>query len=104
MVHARVLDVYIQFALMYKTHHIFPVLPIKTLVNQDGEPTTQPKFANGKRPSLSNLRVLFCPCGVLESTSNFDRKALNMHHQSKTFFGYIGWNSATPKMVRHIPT
>ena len=31
MVHARVPENYIHFALMYTTDHIFPVLPIKTL-------------------------------------------------------------------------
>ena len=40
MVHARVLDKYIHFALMYTTHNIFSVLPIKHLIDQDGEPTT----------------------------------------------------------------
>ena len=40
MVHARVLEAYIHFALMYATDHIFPVLPIKDLINKDGDPTT----------------------------------------------------------------
>ena len=39
MVHARVLDVYIHFVLMYTTDHISPVLPIKDLINEEGEPT-----------------------------------------------------------------
>ena len=30
---------------MYTTDHIFTVLPIKHLVNQDGEPTTPHKLA-----------------------------------------------------------
>ena len=33
MVHARVLEAYIHFALMYTTYHIFPVLPIKEMIN-----------------------------------------------------------------------
>ena len=33
MVHARVPENYIHFALMYTTDHIFPVLPIKYLIN-----------------------------------------------------------------------
>ena len=33
MVYAWVLDEYIKFALMYKTDHIFPVLPIKHFIN-----------------------------------------------------------------------
>ena len=40
MVHAWVYDEYIHFALIYMTDHIFPVLSIKHLVNQDCEPTT----------------------------------------------------------------
>ena len=33
MVHARVLEVYVHFELMYMTDHIFPVIPIKDLIN-----------------------------------------------------------------------
>ena len=47
MVYAQVLDEYIHFALIYTTHHIFPVLPIKYLIIQDGEPTTPQKLATG---------------------------------------------------------
>ena len=36
MVYARVLEAYIHFAVMYMTDHIFPVLPIKDLINEDG--------------------------------------------------------------------
>ena len=44
MVNARVSGKYIHFSLMYTTDYIFPVLPIKHLVNQDGEPTTPHKL------------------------------------------------------------
>ena len=33
MVHARVPEIYVHFALMYMTDHSFPVLPIKDLIN-----------------------------------------------------------------------
>ena len=59
MVHARVLETYILFALMYTTDHIFPVLPIKDMINKDGDPTTPYKLATGMKPSVSHLRVLF---------------------------------------------
>ena len=36
MVHARVLEAYIHFLFMYTTDHIFPVLPIKDMINEDG--------------------------------------------------------------------
>ena len=61
MVHARVPEVYVHFALMYTIDHIFPVLPIKDLINEDGDPTTPHKLATGTKPSVSHLRVLFFP-------------------------------------------
>ena len=33
MVHARVLEAYVHFTLMYTTDHIFTVIPIKDLIN-----------------------------------------------------------------------
>ena len=57
MVNAQVSDKYIHFALMYTTDNISPILPIKHLVNQDGEPTTPHKLETGTKFSLSNLRV-----------------------------------------------
>ena len=52
MVHVRVSEVYIHFALMYTTDHIFLVLPIKDLVNKDGDPTMPFKLAIGTKPSV----------------------------------------------------
>ena len=65
IVHARVPEVYVHFALMYTADHIFPVLPIKDLINKDGNPTTPHKLATCTKPSVSYLRVLFCPCAQL---------------------------------------
>ena len=59
MVHARVPEVYVHFALMYTTYNIFPVLPIKYIINEDGDPTTPHKLSTGTKPSVSHLRVLF---------------------------------------------
>ena len=64
MVHARVPEVYVHFVLMYTTYHIFLVLPIKDLINEDGDPTTPHKLTTGTKPSVSYLHVLFCPCVV----------------------------------------
>ena len=47
MVHSRFLEAYINFALMYITDHIFLVLPIKDLINEDGKPATPFKLATG---------------------------------------------------------
>ena len=49
MVHARVLEAYIHFTSMYTANHIFPVLPIKYLINEDGDPTTTFKLATGTK-------------------------------------------------------
>ena len=86
MVHARVLEAYINFALMYTTDHIFPVLPIKYLINKDGDPNTPYKLATGTKPSISHLRVLFCPCVVRKATAHVGTKALNMRHQAQKAF------------------
>ena len=70
VVHARVLEAYIHFVLMYAADHIFLVLPIKDLINKDGEPTTSYKLSTGMKHSISYLRVLFYPCVVQKSTSH----------------------------------
>ena len=68
---------------MYTTDHIFPVLPIKDLINEDGDPTTPHKMATGTKPSVSHLRVLFCPCVVCKATAHVETKTLNMRHQAQ---------------------
>ena len=82
MVHARVSDEYIHFALMYMTDHIFPILPIKQLVNQNGERTTPQKLATGTKFSGSKLCVLLCTCVLQKATAHVETKAFNMIHQS----------------------
>ena len=82
MLHARVSDKYIHFALIYTTDNIFPIIPIKHLLNQEGETTTPHKLENVIKPTLSNLCILFCPCFKRKVTSHVDTKALNMRHQS----------------------
>ena len=86
MVHARVPEVYVHFALMYTTDHIFPVLPIKDLLNEDGDPTTPYKLSTGTKPSVSHLRVLFCPFVVRKATAHVETKTLNMRHQAQKGF------------------
>ena len=44
MVHARVPEAYVHFTLRYTTYNIFPVLPIKDLINEDGDPTSPHKL------------------------------------------------------------
>ena len=86
MGHARVPGVYVHFALMYTTDHIFPVLPIKDLINKDGDPTTPHKLATDTKPSVSYLGVLFCPFVVRKATAHVETKTLNMRHQAKKGF------------------
>ena len=86
MVHARVLEVYVQLALMYTTYHIFPVLPIKYLINEDRDPTTPHKLATGTKPSVSHLPVFFCPCVVRKATAHVETKTLNMRHEAQKRF------------------
>ena len=74
MVHARVLEAYIHFALMYTTDHIFLVIPIKYLINEDGDPTTSFKLAADMKPSVSHLTVLFCPCVVQKYTEKLTKR------------------------------
>ena len=71
---------------MYTTYHIFSVLPIKDLINQDGDPTTPHKLATGTKTSVSHLRVLFCPYVVRKATAHAETKTLNMRHQAQKGF------------------
>ena len=59
MVHARFSEVNIYFEFMYTTDHIFPVLRIKDMINEDGDPNMPFKLATYSNPSLSYLRRLF---------------------------------------------
>ena len=87
MVHARVPEVYVNFALIYTIGHIFLVLPIKDLINKDGDPTTPHKLATGTKPSISYLRVFFSYV-VRKAMAHVETKTLNMCHQAqKTFRG-----------------
>ena len=61
MVHARVSEVYMHISLMDTTYHIFPVLPVKDLINEVGDPTTPHELATGMKPTVSHLCVFFRP-------------------------------------------
>ena len=104
MVHTRVSNEYIYFSRIYKTDHIFTVIPIKHLVNKDGEPTTPQKLATGTKPSVSNLLVLFFLCDVQKATADVDTKALKIHHQLQKFPWYLLWNPTTSKRVPNLCT
>ena len=86
MVHAIFPEVYVHFSLMYTTDHIFLVIPIKYLINEDGNPTTPHKLATGTKPSVSLLRMLFCTCVVRKATAHVETKTFNMRHQAQKGF------------------
>ena len=88
MVHARILDVYINLSLMYMIYQIFPVLPINDMINEEINNTTPFKLATGTKPSVSHLRLLFCPCFVRKATAHVGKEALNMSYQSQK--GFLG--------------
>ena len=71
---------------MYTADHMFSVLPIKDLITEDRKPTIPFKIAAGTKISISNLRVLFCPCVVWKSTVHVATKVLTMRHQAQKFF------------------
>ena len=86
MVHARVSEAYIHFALMYTTDQIFPVLPIKYLINEDGDLTTPFKLTTYTKTSVLHLLVIFRPYVVRKATAHIDKKALNKRHQAQKCF------------------
>ena len=106
MVHARFLEAYIHFSFMYMTDNIFPVIPIKDLINKYGDPTTPHKLPIGTKPLVSHLRVLFFPCVVQKSNSHVQTKALNMcHHAQKGFRGiYVGIPQHQKRYLVYVPS
>ena len=91
---------------MYTTDHIFPVLPIKYLINEDGDPTTPYKMATGTKPSVSHLRVLFCPCVVRKATAHVETNTLNIRHQAqKVFCGiFVGISQHQKGYLVYVPS
>ena len=91
---------------MYTTDHIFPVLPIKDLINEDGDPTTPYKLATGTKLSVSHLRVLFCPCVVRKATAHVGTRTLNMRHQAQKGFCviFVGISQHQKEYLVYIPS
>ena len=67
MVHARVPEIYVHSALMYTKDHIFPVLPIKDLINKDGYTMTQYKLATGTKPLSATFTCFILSVRCTES-------------------------------------
>ena len=56
------------------------------MVNHDSDPTVPYNMVTSTKPSVSNIRVLFCPCVVQKTTAHNSRKTLNMNNQSQNVF------------------
>ena len=95
---------------MYTTDHIFPVLTINDLINEDFNPTTPHKLATGMKPSVSHLHVFF-PYVVQKATEHVETKTLNILHQAQKWFpgilvgitehqkGYLVYVPSTRKII-----
>ena len=86
MLHKRVLEACIHFVLMYTADHIFLILPIKYLINEDGNITRPFKLATGTKPSISHLHVLFYPCVLQKDTAHVGTEVLKIRHQAQKCF------------------
>ena len=89
IIHVRVSEAYIHFASIYTSYHIFPLLPIKDLINKDGDPTTPFKLATGTKSSILYMRILFCPCFVRKDTAHVGSKTLIIRNQVQNVFRVI---------------
>ena len=90
---------------MYTTDNIFPVLPIKDLINEDGDPTTPQKLATGTKPSVSHLPVLFCPYVVRKATAHVEPKGVKYASSStKRVLSYLRWYSKASKRISGVRT
>ena len=75
------------------------------------DPTTPHKLATCTKPSVSHLRVLFCPCVARKATAHVETKTLNMRHQAQKGFrgiffgipehqkGYLVYAPSTRKVI-----
>ena len=86
LVHVIFTKSYIHFILLNMTDHIFQMLPINDLINEDGESTTPLKLVTDQKTSISNLGTLFFPCVVRNAISHAHTKAFNMRHQAQKGF------------------
>jgi hypothetical protein len=63
MVFAHVGDEFYDFAIEH-AWKVFNLLPLRDLVDANGDPCTPIGAYTGTKPKLSRLRVLFCPCVI----------------------------------------
>ena len=101
MVHARVPEVYVHFSLMYDTDHIFPVLTIKDLINEDGDQTTPHKIATGTKPSVSHFTCfIFSVCCTESYRARWDKDVKHASPSAKRVSRHLFGCSAASKSSR----
>ena len=49
------------------------------MINEDSDPTKPHKLATGTKPSMSHLRVLFCPCVVRKATEHVEQEVVEQN-------------------------
>ena len=86
MVHVQVSEAYIQSALMYTADHILLVLPIKVVINKDGNPTMPFKLATCTKPSISHFCYSIYPCVLQKSAAHVGTKASTRRYQAQKGF------------------
>ena len=64
------------------------------------------KWATDTKPSVSHLRLLFCPCVVRKTTAHVETKTLTMRHQAqKGFFGiFVGITQQQKGYLVYVPS
>ena len=104
MVHAKVPEACIHFALMYTTYHIFMVLPIKDLINKDRDPTMPFKLATGKKPQYHICACYLSMCCTESYCTRWDKGIKYASPSTKRFLWYLRWNSTASKMISCVHT
>ena len=97
IVHARVSESYIHFALMYTTDQIFPVLLIKYLMNEYGNLTTLLKLATDTHVILS-IRCTESYC------TRWQKGVKYASQSAKGFSWYLRLNSTASKRITCVST
>ena len=93
------------FCIMYTTYHIFLVLPIKDLLNKDGDPTTPHKLATGFETfSITFTRYLLSISYTEIYLRRLDNGVQYASPSTKCFLRYICWYSRASKKISCVHT
>ena len=84
---------------MYTADHVFPVQPIKDLINEDGELATPFKLTTGTKPSILYLRVIFFMCFTKNYCTCYENGVKYAPPIAKVFLWYIHCYSTESKSI-----